>query len=98
MGSFSAGPWEQQVDNPLVVRDSNGLGIAALIPDSIKERQAIANGRLIAAAPDLLIACEKSEAAIREIMPDVVRVHDLREHHDQCFICQLRAAIKKARG
>jgi hypothetical protein len=95
---FSAGPWQQQPDNPLVIRDQRGLGIAVLITDSITEQQAIANGQLMATAPDLLIACQKSETAFREIMPDVARVHEREPHKDSCFFCQLRLAIRKAGG
>jgi len=84
--------------NPLVLRDAHELGIAVMLTDGISEQQAIANGRLVAAAPDLLRCCEKSESALREAMPDVVRVHDIQRHDDRCFLCDLRAAIARAKG
>jgi hypothetical protein len=96
--SFSPGPWFPQIENPLVVRDAHELGIAVALTDGITEQQAILNGRLVAAAPDLLRLCEKSESALREAMPDVVRVHDIQRHDDRCFLCDLRAAIQRARG
>ena len=96
--SYSPGPWVQQPDNPLVVRDERGLGICVAITDSIGEKQAWANARLCSAAPDLLRCCVKSESALREALPDVVRAHDAEHHDDRCFLCDLRAVIVQAGG
>lgn len=47
----------------------------------------LANGRLIAAAPDMLAALEKAVAGYR-----------VYTHADQAVLDQMRAAIAKARG
>jgi len=95
---FSAGPWFQQPDNPLVVRDAHDLGIAVMITDSITEDQAILNGRLVAAAPDLLAACERAMQVLDSI-PAIADAHGFGEtKKENCIICQLLDAIDKAKG
>lgn len=58
--SFTAGPWSQYHDDPLVIVNANGssLGEASAGDPFISYSEQLANARLIAAAPDLLAALE----------------------------------------
>jgi hypothetical protein len=95
---FSPGPWFPQIENPLVVRDAHDLGIAVMLTDGISEQQAIANGRLVAAAPDLLAACERAMQVLDSI-PAIADAHGFGEtKKENCVICQLLDAIDKAKG
>ena len=77
-------------DHPLVVGRTGG-------PDDIHERDG-ANARLMAAAPDLLAACEASLDAHHNAHDTGLAVrYPVREcEHPIC--ATLRAAIAKARG
>jgi hypothetical protein len=96
--SFSPGPWKTEIGNPCIVTDSRGLTIALAFADGITEDQALDNARLISQAPALLAACQKSEMALREAMPDIAKIHDQEPHADRCFLCELRETIRRAGG
>lgn len=81
------GPWhyaECQMGAPFIDTESVGDLFAAALP--LDEERA--NVRLMAAAPDLLAACEHVRDTIREFLPTVMS-EDLTA---------IEAAIAKARG
>lgn len=105
MSGHTPGPWEAQV-----VRQGASLYPAVyganerLVADAWHyqkdDAEMIANARLIAAAPDLLVACER-------MMDDVLTYHEDAERGEYdrygvdiptATIRALRAAITKARG
>lgn len=93
------GPWEAlPVSNWVVARDSNGgssILIAELYPDLAKKPGALkADGRLIAAAPDLLAAAERALTEIDNLSGGIDRVFG----DAGVVMAHLRAAIAKAKG
>lgn len=108
MIEHTPGPWtfdlfEDKSPSEFSVRNEHGLAVA-FVP-AIEWAEWVANARLIAAAPDLLAACEM---ALDELIPLTVRVAfpltsspPEVEAAAECVRAiqrELRAAIAKARG
>lgn len=89
-GYHTQGPWEVEYDGSLVVGGQIVSGPIA--PDTATKAEAMANSSLIAAAPDLLAACE---AVYQSIDADGVELPgcDLAGLVEMCG-----AAIAKAKG
>ena len=79
------GPWHYIAGD--IIAD-NGTLVARI-------QQGIADGRIIAAAPDLLVTCEWAAAILDGYAPPVD--DDAAKRYDSGYIV-LRAAIAKARG
>jgi hypothetical protein len=89
----SPGPWVY-TEKAAQVRDANGVAIAEpLLPVSISEKTMDANGRQMAAAPELV-------EALREMLreyPDCGCTGDAPGSRGQvCGACKALAALKKA--
>jgi hypothetical protein len=97
MAKHTSGPWTRLVgerfkhDSSAGVKGPDGLYIAAALDLNRydKDDEVEANARLIAAAPDLLAACE---AALPEIY------HPYDPQAGKAVYDRLRAVIDKARG
>jgi len=89
MTKHTQGPWK--LAGPTTVSNSDqSVGIANVCTYSIEEGEAAANGRLIAASPDLLEALQ---------MVDRIWSHDQTVNLDpESPVAQIRAAIAKATG
>lgn len=95
MSAHTPGPW---LVNPFVARVDNGLDspICELLwPTSLRsEDETEANGRLIAAAPELLEALKAICDEYVDDLPDVSHDLDLPRHH----VIAGRKLIAKAEG
>lgn len=80
--SHTPGPWYVRTDGTIGSVQRGGMVVAHPVIEPKNEGDQAANARLIAAAPDLLAACEKALYALKG-----------REHDGF-----LRNAIKKAKG
>ena len=95
-------------DHPIAKVISGEWGDPGFPYGSVDEAVAIANARLIAAAPDLLAACELQEHADRlrtvwlcnQAVPGYDSSEDRRAWHEALGLAEeaRRAAIAKARG
>ena len=102
MSNYTKGPWRVHPRSPtLVIRDFTAIGcddgdlIAATFADPNSgffppEMEGLANTRLMAAAPDLLEACQEYDAWADKVL---CKDDDLRAIHEK-----MRAAIAKALG
>lgn len=89
MSKHTPGPWRLNRRFCFNVEDQNGRTIARINFDHETYDEAMANARLIAAAPDLLAATEAALALLQADIPDNWRDR----------VCgQLQTAIAKARG
>jgi hypothetical protein len=95
MSEHTASPWESSADRAtsqywLYGADSHGVPHAVTL--NTPPHTAAADARLIAAAPDLLAACESVEALLAQVESGfhVVRADG--------HLPRLRAAIAKAKG
>ena len=85
------GPWKV-VDHLNVVTDDDTEALIARVDDGdVSEHQAEGDAKLIAAAPDLLRACEAALNDWREHLGNMAR-------HEPDYLELCRAALKKARG
>lgn len=88
MSKHTPGPWtfvpDDREDGILGVVWGEGWPIAEIYSDILDPEEAEADTRLIAAAPELLAACQQAEWNSLDLPPFVVE--------------QLRAAIAKATG
>ncbi len=99
------GPWTVDLENTFecrvpVVRDSRGMMVARTSGTLIhSETELEGNARLIAAAPDLLAACETyvNEAGISDLLDAIGRAPNLMEAARMAWP-GLFAAVAKARG
>ena len=69
--SHTPGPWEAQIEKDTrlkIVGPEGWLGVAQAFGDDFKEAQA--NARLIAAAPELLEACQIAVVLLRRYIED----------------------------
>jgi hypothetical protein len=91
MATHTPGPWKASTSQPLMVfaDDEKGRWIAELNPYDNGT-----NARLIAAAPDLLAACENAESALDSKKAVGYLAHDRTEY----ALRVIRAAIAKAHG
>ena len=94
------GPWEIEYDYAICMGDQ--VVSRAIAPDTATTEEANANSVLIAAAPDLLAACE---AAANELAAPLsvgdVRARPAAEqlrHRMNLVRASLRAAIARAKG
>lgn len=85
--SHTPGPWVMTVGGG-EIDDANGDSVA-LLPYSTGRDEVRANAHLIAAAPELLAACEAAMDWFRD---------DGQEPHAHVSYSMLEAAIAKARG
>lgn len=85
------GPWTR-ADRQVVVAEAPWMGIAT-VSGSETDEQNFVNGNLIAAAPELLEACERAENELLELL-------ELDENSTSVpsVMFVLRAAIAKAKG
>ena len=70
--------------------NAGGITVCDVVRDA-KSDEMKANARLIAAAPELLAACESVYRV--SLLPGAPKDHGHAEHVPACFMCQLRAAI-----
>ena len=94
--SHTPGPWSLSGESVYATRvdgpDGNKVALAQyLLSDGRSIPEAIANARLISAAPDLLEACELAIHKLKSI-PST----DLGGHHDRVLM-KLEDAVSKAR-
>jgi hypothetical protein len=98
----SPGPWQAELDDSYRIRAPHGGAVATLgflrgafgSKGRIRHEEGIANARLIAAAPELLEACEKALEWVWDAdltVPSCVMP-------DESMIRMLNAAIAKAKG
>lgn len=91
------GPWKISGDDVIAVAGSTGFSAGAnpaiaFIYETLDQSRAI-NARLIAAAPELLAACNVAE----ELIDDLIRAPKVKHNRKQ-ILAKLRAAIAKAKG
>lgn len=107
MSAFTQGGWYYESDGdgtPRNHRDkyvvANGGGRICTLEHQLSAGETIANGRLIAAAPDLLAALKQLEEwATEGLSPDQALDHMTMGHDESsCVICEARAAIARAEG
>ena len=97
------GPWSQYRDHPLVIVDDKGASLGEMLPGDpyISYEAALANARLVAAAPELLAALkhriDQAEGALRYFEDHYPQDDFLRDTllHG---IEDARAAIARAEG
>ena len=95
MGAHTPGPWVAVPgQSPIVIREARF--IVCTIPGPWGNEWCEANARLIAAAPDLLEACEAALTWVAVATPRE-DAHPAAVNHANDLAC-LRAAIAKARG
>lgn len=94
MSAHTPGPWRIDKLGPWVEADDRVEGsVADCDVGRWEEAQRIANARLIAAAPDLLAACEFAAAVL-----SVVRALAKDDPRDRIALDRCAVAIAKARG
>lgn len=91
---WTLGSWRVPIDQPMLVRNANGLCIADCSGLSFGADTKVANARLISASPDLYEALaemveEKADYMVRNNLGDPEREHTIK---------LARAALAKARG
>ena len=84
------GPWDVEHETEIIAAEGQRIAEADTRSINFVDGEANANAHLIAAAPDLLAACEAAKAIIDCICEE--------GEADLCVRCVLRAAIAKARG
>jgi hypothetical protein len=95
MAEHTAGPWS--FEGPDMFGDFNVLhpadcgAVAAVVNNGRPAGEVLANARLIAAAPDLLAACENVLAHARRHTDGTARL-------DAAWLDDVRAALAKVRG
>lgn len=99
-GKHTPGPWGLERQEYAVVITHQGGSIAATYPEDMMGRKhdALANGHLIAAAPDLLVALQSLASNAERIERDSYSLQG-HEHFDpETALEYARAAIAKATG
>ena len=95
-----SGEWGDDYPNIRLVAGQAGMGMVAeaymdrIIYGEIDEEVAVANARLIAAAPDLLAACEVAEVVLA--ITSHGSLFQLEQQEE--VLSRVRAAIARARG
>lgn len=95
MSKYTKGPWKAVKDSPLtyaiVIYSSDYDVVAVLDTDNPNDK---ANAQLVAAAPDLLEACEKALHVIDDLSQDILT----EDNEFLSEIIDIKEAIKKAKG
>lgn len=87
---YTKGPWRMGAETENVVRiypQNSAQAIAGAVGDN-----ALNDARLIAAAPDLLAACEEAASFL------TIWGHEPKNNYEKALKKMLDATIKKARG
>lgn len=97
-GEHTPGPWNVEHDTEIIAAEGKRIAEADTRSINFVNGEANANASLIAAAPDLLAACEA--VALRHgddgLCWCVIPIPAGTAHHMSCQ--RMRGAIKKARG
>ena len=90
--AYTRGPWVFDPDHLCIFDAAVKLGVAK-VDDWNNRKEAIANGCLIAAAPELLEAANAAADILGSIVTD-----NKSDHGEEVALNSLAAAIAKARG
>ena len=108
MSKHTPGPWEQPpAPRSTLDIEAPSAGVIARVEplgdDAEGWSEALSNARLIAAAPDLLAALEKTLAAYIEASNDAMRIDGEKDEHklltfmdDDSIVVMARAALSSA--